>query len=624
MNINKTMPTTMLRRVGLAVLYYAVGVLGMGLAYALRFDWAIPSEDLPKIWWACGLAAFVQVGVLAAFGQTKVIASFFSLMDLKWILVANGVSTVAILLAVTMRVVWVPRGVLSLDLILVTVGVVGVRVALRYWGERQKAAGFLQERGGASLLRPVAVVGAGDAGAALIREMLGKASLHLRPVVVLDDDQRKWGQRLHGVEVVGAPEALRDERWSQSIRKVIIAMPSAPAARIGEVARMCAELGLPSDTMPALEHLVSGRVKVSQLRPVQIEDLLRRPAVELDMTSIFGLIRGRVIAVTGAGGSIGSELCRQILAQGPEALVLIERCEVQLFQVEQELMGRSGRNIVVPLVADVADGLRMSQILLKHRPSVIFHAAAHKHVPMMEAQPGEALRNNAMGTATLARAAVEAGVDRFVLISTDKAINPTNAMGATKRVAEIFIQAMQASRPESTRFMAVRFGNVLGSSGSVVPTFSKQIAAGGPVTVTHKDVTRYFMTIPEAVGLVLQAGALGLGGEIFVLDMGEPVRIADMARQMIELSGYRPDEDIEIQYTGLRPGEKMFEELSHHREKLEDTGHPKIFRFVSKPPSLEVVERFFVEVGPLLHTADGAEIKRRMQGLVPEYKPYLH
>ncbi len=544
--------------------------------------------------------------------------------DLKWILVANVISTGVILVGTTLQIAKVPRGVLLLDLVLMTSGVIGLRVALRYWGERRKAAAVMRELGVVSLQRPVAVVGAGEAGAALIREMLGKASLHMRPVVVFDDDRGKWGQRLHGVEVVGAPEVLREEGWSNRVRKVIIAMPSAPASRIGEVARLCAELGLPSDTMPAFEHLVSGRVKVSQLRPVQIEDLLRRAPVKLDEASILGLIRGRVVAVTGAGGSIGSELCRQILAQGPELLVLIERCEVQLFQLEQELMGRGGRHVVVPLVADVADGARMAQILLKHRPTLVFHAAAHKHVPMMEAQPGEALRNNAMGTATLARAAVEAGVDRFVLISTDKAINPTNAMGATKRVAEIFIQALHATHPRSTRFMAVRFGNVLGSSGSVVPTFSKQIAAGGPVTVTHKDVTRYFMTIPEAVGLVLQAGALGVGGEIFVLDMGEPVRIVDLARQMIELSGYRPNEDIEIEYTGLRPGEKMFEELSHHREKLEDTGHPKIFRFVSEPPCLEVVERFFLEVEPLLHTAEGAEIKRRMQGLVPEYKPYVH
>lgn len=624
MNMREIMASTMLRRVGLTVLYFGVGLLAMGLAYALRFDWSIPPEDLRRLWWTCGLAACIQAGVLAACGQTKVVASFFSLVDLKWILVANMISTGVILVGSTLQIARMPRGVLVLDLVLVTSGVIGLRVALRYWGERRKAAAVMRGLGGASLQRSVAVVGAGEAGATLIREMLGKASLHMRPVVVFDDDRSKWGQRLHGVEVVGAPEVLREEGWSERVRKVIIAMPSAPASRIGEVARLCAELGLPSDTMPAFEHLVSGRVKVSQLRPVQIEDLLRRAPVELDEASILGLIRGRVVAVTGAGGSIGSELCRQILAEGPELLVLIERCEVQLFQVEQELMGRGGRNVVVPLVADVADGARMAQILLKHRPKLVFHAAAHKHVPMMEAQPGEALRNNAMGTATLARAAVEAGVDRFVLISTDKAINPTNAMGATKRVAEIFIQALQATRPGSTRFMAVRFGNVLGSSGSVVPTFSKQIAAGGPVTVTHKDVTRYFMTIPEAVGLVLQAGALGVGGEIFVLDMGEPVRIVDLARQMIELSGYRPNEDIDIEYTGLRPGEKMFEELSHHREKLEDTGHPKIFRFVSEPPSLDVVERFFLEVEPLLHTAEGAEIKRRMQGLVPEYKPYVH
>jgi FlaA1/EpsC-like NDP-sugar epimerase len=345
--------------------------------------------------------------------------------------------------------------------------------------------------------------------------------------------------------------------------------------------------------------------------------------VLLDQAGIRSLIRDQIVVVTGAGGSIGSELCRQILNHAPRSLILIDRSEVQLFQIEQELIERGARGVIVALVADVVDTVRIREILQRHRPDALFHAAAHKHVPMMESQPGEAIRNNSLGTANLARLAHECGVGRFVLISTDKAINPTNVMGASKRLAEIFLQAFSAANPTPTRFIAVRFGNVLGSSGSVVPIFQKQIAAGGPITVTHPEVTRYFMTIPEAVGLVLQAGALGQGGEIFVLDMGEPVKIVDLATKMIELSGYRAGEDIEIQFSGLRPGEKLFEELSHHKEKLTETGHPKIFRFVCQPPDLLQVEAFLSGIQLQLNNAEPSEIKLSIQLFVPEYRPYL-
>jgi FlaA1/EpsC-like NDP-sugar epimerase len=400
-------------------------------------------------------------------------------------------------------------------------------------------------------------------------------------------------------------------------------MPRATTARLREIARLTAEVGIPSDTIPALDQLVAGRVKLAQLRPVQIEDLLRRSPVLLDHTGIRNLIRDQVVVVTGAGGSIGAELCRQILNQAPRLLLLIDRSEVQLFQIEQELIERGASGVVVPLVADVVDAVRIRKILRSHRPDVLFHAAAHKHVPMMESQPGEAIRNNSLGTANLARLAHECGVGRFVFISTDKAINPTNVMGASKRLAEIFLQSFSAANPNPTQFMAVRFGNVLGSSGSVVPVFQKQIASGGPITVTHPEVTRYFMTIPEAVGLVLQAGTLGQGGEIFVLDMGEPVKILDLATQMIELSGYRAGQDIEIQFSGLRPGEKLFEELSHHKERLTETGHPKILRFICQPPDLSQVELFLSELQLQLNNAEPSEIKRSIQRFVPEYRPYI-
>lgn len=612
----------LLRFFSLVALYCFVSFVTFLGSYYIRFDSNVPHEYVVQMMRLVGWAVLVQAGTLVVAGQASILPRYFSIVDLRSLIISNAVSGLILVLVSSISGFRISRGVIILDLILLSVGVVSARVALRYWGDSQ-----LSNRTGQTavkgITRPTAVVGAGEAAAAIVRELIGKPSLRYKPVVLFDDDAMKWGQSLHGIPIAGKPELLRESRWRNQVSKVIIAMPAAPASRLGEIARLAAEIGIPSDTMPALAELVAGRVKVSQLRPVRIEDLLRRPPVTLDQSGIRELIRDKVIAVTGAGGSIGSELCRQILAHSPRSILLIERSEVQLFHVEQELVELGGRGVIVPLVADITDPVRIREILTRHRPRALFHAAAHKHVPMMESQPGEAIRNNSMGTATVARMAHECGVERFVLISTDKAINPTNVMGATKRIAEIFLQAFQASHARQTRFMAVRFGNVLGSSGSVVPTFLKQIAAGGPVTVTHPDVTRYFMTIPEAVGLVLQSGILGEGGEIFVLNMGEPIKIVDLATQMIELSGYRAGEDIEIKFSGLRPGEKLFEELSHHREKLTETGHSKIFRFVSELPDITVVETFFNEIGPRLNTAEAGEIKRKIQEIVPEYRPYL-
>ena len=612
----------LIRSAALVGLYSAVALTAFAGAFYVRFDGSVPIQYQVQLVQLLGIALTVQVGVLMAWGQTQIVASYFSMVDLRAVVLANIVSCGLLFTGTTWFGVRIPRGVVMLDFILLTGGIAVARAGLRHVAERRRESSVGARNGHATPI-PVAIVGAGDAGARVVRELLSKPSLRLKPVVFFDDDAVKWGQRLHGIAIAGKPERMREEPWRQQLRKVIVAAPSATPARLGEIARLAAELGIPSDTLPALDQLVDGTVKVSQLRPVRIDDLLRREAVALDHEAIRLGIRGQVVVVTGAGGSIGSELCRQILRAGPRQLLLLERSEVQLFQIEQELLEQGGRNIIVPLVADVADPCRVREIFQRHRPSVLFHAAAHKHVPMMEGQPSEAIRNNSFGTANLARLAHEFQVDRFVLISTDKAINPTNVMGASKRMAEIFLQAFQATHPSPTRFMAVRFGNVLGSSGSVVPTFQKQIAAGGPVTVTHPDVTRYFMTIPEAVGLVLQAGTLGRGGEIFVLDMGEPVKVVDLARQMIQLSGYQPDEDIEIRFVGLRPGEKMFEELSHHREQLTETGHPKIFRFVSEPMSLVAIEDHFQRIHPRLGVAEPGDLKRLIQEVVPEYKPFL-
>jgi FlaA1/EpsC-like NDP-sugar epimerase len=416
---------------------------------------------------------------------------------------------------------------------------------------------------------------------------------------------------------------LLDQKLNLELEEAIIAMPTAPAKRIGEVVKILQRARLKFETVPSLDQLATGKVKVSQLRSVEIQDLLGRKPVELDTDNIRELLTRRVVMVTGAGGSIGSELCRQIATFNPERLLLVEQSEVQLFPIEQELIAAGYGGVVLPLVADILDVPRMRQVFKRFTPEIVFHAAAHKHVPMMESQPSEAVKNNSIGTATLAEMSMEFGVDRFVLISTDKAINPTNVMGATKRLAEIFLQALYAKHPDRTKFMAVRFGNVLGSSGSVIPIFNRQIAAGGPVKVTHPDVTRYFMTIPEAAGLVLQSAAQGLGGEIFVLDMGQPVKIVDLARQLIELSGLKPDEDIEIEFVGLRPGEKLFEELSYKGENFTPTNHPKIMRFVTQPEALDEVRQHLTELGARLHEMEANQLKHALKRAVPEYQPYL-
>ncbi|HVE15292.1 MAG TPA: nucleoside-diphosphate sugar epimerase/dehydratase, partial [Chthoniobacterales bacterium] len=408
-----------------------------------------------------------------------------------------------------------------------------------------------------------------------------------------------------------------------SVDEVVFAMPSAVGKRVREIVQVLNEAKLKFETVPSLEQLVNGDVRVSQIRPVELEDLLGRETVSLATDRISGLIKGRTIMVTGAGGSIGSELCRQILEYLPRQLLLVERCEVQIFQIEQELLGRTPHAPIVALVADIMDDLRMRGLFERFSPEVVFHAAAHKHVPMMESQPYEAFRNNAIGTKKLANLAAKFGVDRFILISTDKAINPTNVMGATKRLAEIYLQALQRHNGTPTKFMAVRFGNVLGSSGSVIPTFKRQIAAGGPVTVTHPDVTRYFMTIPEAAGLVLQSATQGQGGEIFVLDMGKLLKIADVARQLIELSGLKPDVDIEIKYTGLRPGEKLFEELNLAAEDTIPTDHPKVMRFVGVPRELESFRGDLLQVQDRAVAMSADQVKLELQKLLPEYKPYL-
>ena len=605
----------------LGFIYSAALALCLWLSYELRFDFDVPDRFEPNLPIVASLVIAIQLACLFLGHQFDGLLSYFSTPDLKRLVLA---CTGAALLIALIRLGWglhlaPPRGVILTDYVLALLAIAAARLGFRHLRLRS------YRKTGRTLAKTsrVAIVGAGDSGAALVRDLLAKPRLGMIPVAFFDDF-RNLVSSIHGIQIVGRPEEIAALKAKLQIDEIIIAMPSAPAKRIRDIVAIVRAARLPCRTIPSIGQLATGRVSVSALRPVEIEDLLGREPVEIESAAVQEIIAGRCVMVTGAGGSIGSELCRQILSFGPAKLLLVERSEPQLFTIEQELIEGRADEKVIPIIADIGNRDRMDAILRRFRPEVIFHAAAHKHVPMMEAQPAEAIRNNVFGTAQISELAITHGVGRFVLISTDKAVNPTSVMGATKRLAEMYIQSL-LTRPHATKFMAVRFGNVLGSSGSVVPTFTRQIRSGGPITVTHPDITRFFMTIPEAVSLVLQSAALGRGGDIFMLDMGKPVRIVDLATQMIELSGFKPGEDIEIVFTGMRPGEKLHEELSHSREKVSATKHPKILRLDSEPQHHNFVRAFVSEIAAAIvaDETDAEALKTLLAHAIPEYTPEI-
>ena len=609
------------RTIALALGYSAVLALCIFLAYQLRFDFDVPQRLRPSLFFVCSLSVGVQILCMFAFHQFDGLLSFFSTPDLKRLVLAcSSAAIVLIALRLSFGIGFAPpRGVLMMYYVLSIGALCTMRLGFRHV-RLLTVAGLGRARGKA---RRVAIMGAGDCGAALARDLLNKPRLALLPVAFFDD-HRNSSSSIHGIPLVGRPERIAEFKTRLNLDEVIIAMPSAPAKRVRDVLKVIRDAGLSCRTVPSMDQLATGRVSVSNLRPVEIHDLLGREPVEIKGEAVREEIEGRTVMVTGAGGSIGSELCRQILSFAPASLVLVERSEPQLFAIEQELRANLGATTLLPVVGDITQRGQMREIFRRLQPQVIFHAAAHKHVPLMELQPEEAIRNNVFGTALLADLAIEHAVERFIFISTDKAVNPTNVMGATKRLAEMYLQSL-ITRQSGTKFMAVRFGNVLGSSGSVVPTFTRQIAAGGPVTVTHPAVTRYFMTIPEAVSLVLQSSAFGKGGDIFVLDMGKPVRIVDLATQMIALCGLTPHEDIEIVFTGLRPGEKLFEELSHGGEDVTATAHSKIARLLSPPMHHSYVAMFLTELTTTLDEGDfdSDQVKALLAKMLPEYTPFL-
>jgi len=605
---------------------------------AVLASYVIRYEALVRVWpyvrrnWMLfALAPIVRVGIYAGFRLYRRVWRYASVNELKAMILASGVAS-AIIWASDL---WLfpaidpghltSRSVLMLETIMSTGALGATRLLYRLTQRRMTNLDAARLRAFVEKPTRVLIAGAGDAGVMILREIQDNPHLGMKVVGFMDDDADKQGMTAHGARVLGSRHDLPDLVRRYGLEQVIIAMPTAPGKAIREIRSICRSAGVDVQVVPGVYELIGGQVSVNQVREVRIEDLLRRDPVQTDTRQVSSLLRGRRVLVTGAGGSIGSEICRQVARCEPAALILLGHGENSIFRIANELSRAHPRLAAFSVIADIRDRSRLRTVFADHRPEMVFHAAAHKHVPLMEENPTDAVTNNVLGTRNVVETAEENGVEHLVLISTDKAVNPTSVMGATKRVAELLVQ--QAARRSGRRYVAVRFGNVLGSRGSVVPLFQEQIARGGPVIVTDPKVKRYFMTIPEAVQLVLQAATLGDGGEVFVLDMGEPVAILDLARDMIALSGLQEGRDIDIEFSGLRPGEKMFEELFGPDENYSRTEHERIFMCggASGPQPDSGSGREAAHVDMLIAAARACDAERTTELLrivVPEYEPY--
>ncbi len=585
------------------------------LAFQLRFDHGVPIYYRTLFERTIVLVVAINLVVFMAFGFYNRWWRYVSTRDMwviaRGVLVACLVADITVYFVSPVHNVRLPRSIAVLDFLLTLAFITGSRLVARSIIERPQARNVIA-RG-----KEVIVVGAGDAARLIVREMLRTPAVGYTPIGLIDDDPRKRNLRLEGIRVLGTiddlPHVLRDNKPDE----ILIAIPSAP----GELRQRVVDVAgdVPVKTLPGLHELIAGDVNLAlQIRPIQVEDVLGRQPVEVDLGSIAEYLADQTVLVTGAGGSIGSELCRQIARMGPSRIVLVDLAETPLFEIERELVDERGFSAVAPVLADVGNRAKMRQVFERYTPAVVFHAAAYKHVPLMEANPIESVRNNVLGTRTIAEVAAEFGASRFVLVSTDKAVNPKTVMGQSKAVCEWIVESFGHRADIPTRFVAVRFGNVLNSSGSVIPIFRRQIEHGGPVTVTHPEMTRYFMTIPEAVSLIVQAGAIGGRGQVFVLDMGEPVAIIDLAEKMIRLSGREPKQDIEIQIVGPRPGEKLHEELWGEGETVKPTTHAKISR--ATRPEIDAVW-LADELGALeqlVEAGDTLEVVSRLSAIVRE------
>lgn len=591
-------------------------MLSSVLSLYVRYEFSF--MDVQKEFWEAILEAYLINVVI-----TLIIFYIFRLYNSVWRYASdtelvNIIIAVVICAAMQPVIFWilnthVPRSYPFFYAFFMMMFTGGVRFSYRIMRMLQNRR--LNRIGGKSRINCM-IVGAGAAGNAILKEIETSNYLSMHVVCAIDDHPGCHGKYLRGVPIVGGREKIQESVDKYGVDEIIIAIPSASRATLKPILEICKETGCRMRILPGMYQIINGEVNVSKLREVQIEDLLGRDPIQVNVDEIIGYVSGKTVLVTGGGGSIGSELCRQIAQHNPKRLIIFDIYENGVYEVQQELKQKYPHLNMEVLIGSVRNTARVEEVFKLYRPDIVYHAAAHKHVPLMEVSPHEAIKNNVFGTLKVARAADEYGVRRFVLISTDKAVNPTNIMGASKRICEMIIQDM--NRKSKTEYVAVRFGNVLGSNGSVVPLFKKQIEAGGPVTVTHPDIIRYFMTIPEAVSLVLQAGAYAKGGEIFVLDMGEPMKIDDLARNLIKLSGYRVDDEIKIEYTGLRPGEKMYEELLMNEEGLTETANKMIY--IGKP--IEIDDEKFEQQLEQLRAASQAEesdIRAEVAKIVPTY-----
>ncbi|WZL73663.1 nucleoside-diphosphate sugar epimerase/dehydratase [Clostridiaceae bacterium 35-E11] len=582
-------------------------------ALSLRFEFHIPQNYLFNYTDHAIIMTVVMFVIYYFSNLYNSLWRYASIDELVYVVLASFAGSSLLFILFSILQIALPRSFYILFLLLNITFVGGTRFAYRFI--RRVKSFYLKED---TDKKRVLIIGGGKAGSMVIKEMHNNPQIQKQPIGVIDDDLSKYKRKIHGVPVVGTRKNIKSVIQEKRIDEIIIAMPSADKGAIKEIAHMCKDAKCKLKTLPGVYELIDGKVDIKKIRDVEIADLLGREPIQINLEEICGYLQDEVVLITGGGGSIGSELCRQIARFQPKKLLILDIYENNAYDIQNELLRRHKDLDLEVLIASIRDQKRMEQIFQLHNPTVVFHAAAHKHVPLMEANPTEAIKNNIFGTLNMVNLANKYSAKRFVLISTDKAVNPTNIMGATKRVAEMIIQAMD--KYSQTEYVAVRFGNVLGSNGSVIPLFKKQIAEGGPVTVTHPDIIRYFMTIPEAVQLVIQAGAMAEGGEIFVLDMGAPVKIVDLARDLIKLSGFEPDVDIEIAFTGLRPGEKLYEELLMAEEGLTNTKHEKIF--IGQPLAIDMIQlkKELSVLSSILEIEEKELIEPIIKKLVPTYR----
>jgi FlaA1/EpsC-like NDP-sugar epimerase len=611
-----------LRRPVVLGLHLLLVPLGYYMAFALRFDFRPPDRHIDLFWRTVPYLMVLRMASFAIFGLFHGWWRHVGMRDLIDLVRATTLSSVLLLLALFMTGdltgagagELLPRSVLVLDWITALVLFGGLRFGVRAFRE-ERLLPWRARRG-----KPALIIGAGTAAERLLRETQREGESEICPVAMVDDDPDKRGMRLHGVPVVGTSRDLKALVASSGIKLLVIAIPSATRSEMRDIVEACLETGVDFKIVPSMRELLDGRARLGELRKVQIEDLLGRDAIDLGVEGPRGDLEGRTVMVTGGAGSIGSELARQVAGFAPRRLLVLDQAESPLYFTNLELRAAHPELEIIPIIADVTDAARMESVFARHRPDFVFHAAAYKHVPLMEDNPVEAVRNNVIGTLTVAQSAARYGAEKFVLISTDKAVYPSSVMGATKRLAEQIVLGWPALRASDTDFRAVRFGNVLGSDGSVIPVFKRQLAAGQPITVTHPEVTRYFMTIPEAVQLVLQAAALhDAGGRICMLEMGEPVRIVELAENLIRLSGLEPYTDVPIVFTGLRPGEKLHEELMEAREATVPTVISKVRVVQTVEPEPEALTTGLDRLATAAAVGSAADILDAIRGLVPEW-----